>query len=130
MDWIGDLICLGNLSFGTFRAPELRYQGGVRTDPLHMGQYLKKPTYDRVKLCTHSKIHLDPIFLDTFTFLGQKCNFLFIYSSKTEYLHWKQICLLTLVDKMVYIIKLCILLLVLYCFYCNDQALIKEVTSC
>ena len=28
-----DLICLGNLSFGTFRAPELRYQGGVRTGP-------------------------------------------------------------------------------------------------
>ena len=83
-----------------------------------------------LKLYTHSKIRLDLIFLDTFTFLGQKCNFLFIYSSKTEYLHWKQICLLTLVDKMVYIIKLfgykqCILLLVLYCFYCTDQALIK-----
>ena len=35
-----DLICLGNLSFGIFRAPELRY---------HMGQYLKKPTSNRVK---------------------------------------------------------------------------------
>ena len=80
--------------------------GGANGPPPHMGQYLKKPTYDRVKLCTHSKIHLDPIFLDTFTFLGQKCNFLFIYSSKTEYLHWKQLCLWTLVDKMVYIIKL------------------------
>ena len=28
-----------------------------------------------LKLYTHSKIHLDLIFLDTFKFLGQKCNF-------------------------------------------------------
>ena len=28
-----DLICLENLSFEIFRAPELRYQGGVRADP-------------------------------------------------------------------------------------------------
>jgi hypothetical protein len=32
-----DIICLGNLSFGIFRAPELRYQGGgsARTPPPH-----------------------------------------------------------------------------------------------
>ena len=39
-----DLICLENLSFGIFRAPELRYQGGI----YHMRQYLKKPIWNRV----------------------------------------------------------------------------------
>ena len=36
-----DLICLENLSFGIFRAQELRYQGEL--------QYLKKPGSNRVK---------------------------------------------------------------------------------
>ena len=44
-----DLICL-EMSFGIFRAPELIYQRGVRADPPpHMGQYLEKPIWNRVK---------------------------------------------------------------------------------
>ena len=35
-----DHICLGKLSFGIFRVPQLRYQGGGQTPP-SMGQYLK-----------------------------------------------------------------------------------------
>ena len=38
-----DLICLENLSFGIFRAPELRYQGGsVRTPPPPYGTVPQK----------------------------------------------------------------------------------------
>ena len=40
-----DLICLGNLSSGIFRAPELRYQGGSAQTPPPPGGYstLKSP---------------------------------------------------------------------------------------
>ena len=44
-----DHICLGNLSFGIFRVPQLRYQGGGAGQTPRMGQYLKKPASNRVK---------------------------------------------------------------------------------
>ena len=40
-----DLICLENLSFGIFWAPELRYQGGVRADPPPIWDRTSKSPY-------------------------------------------------------------------------------------
>ena len=73
-----DLISLENLSFGIFRTPELRYQGGSVRTP-HMGQYLKKPIWNRVnnvrKQCF--TVDLDPNYkngIRQFAHLWVKCN--------------------------------------------------------